>query len=1216
MEWGNLACHKVTIALGFFSRGAEQEHLGGVVLPDLAEDELPLLNFLRDEDAALFIGSGISTWSGLPNWERLLSLLIDRCRALGGRTSNAETALSEQKLTLAADFICEQMTASEIARELRPHLHAPNVRPSSIHKAIAALGVNRFVTTNYDPLLERQMTQQADTRTYLTVTNRNLAELADIQKASADNFIFKIHGDIADAESIVLSDTQYRAIFEDSDNPTRQALETIFLSRPILFLGYSLRDPDLQFILRTLHGRYRGNGGFLWAVMPDLSAEEIGALWRDYRIRAVRYNTKPGLAQNGHADLLRLITALGERHVALSSNSSVIRSSSSLDESVMRYAARNLKRPTERLKVGGYFFHDFQSGRTASELRHLNGRDLSEILQACDEDIVVVGPAGSGKSNSVSEFLFNCADTLLTRLANAQPTQKSEKQKLAIRFDCQAYTGSFQHLLQASVPANLDLGRASDQFQVVLLVDSIDEMPAQYLDDQTWWRDLHGLQASITHPITIYFSRRRDLIPSGELHTLHVEPLSDEVVDGALAEFDLDRKLFSPSFVEQVRTPFLLNLARRMARRGKVPKTPWALLRDFVADCLSKTKGVSDTSALTVALSNLAAATLMLGRETYAYEIFQRHMRDSGVQHETLADELVSVGLLRSEIDRRLRFTHRTLTEFFASRWLQTEWISGRLDLADVLRSFQMDNAVVWASAGMYAERAQELLAAVVDVDASLGVRIAQLAETDRDSIWNAVLPALARCENHSREGWRIADHLDRADVPVAALPNLVLLFDAPNEDISGAAIAKALSYFTDDEVRGVLRDLRSGRFSFNQMNRAGPAIGCRINADLLPDFEEAVAGISPETINAEEKDGGGILHGFREAVENLEEEFVGPMLEWAQRQGDIAQEILVDALWDRAPEHVAKLALGLLARKSKRAVFRVYLWNVHQSPLVPKYSDELCDWLLTGPCRNEDLDADHGDAWSIGLLRSCVDASDEWRQAIRSKERRTADDAALLSVLTPETRQETLRGIFNTVLREGRDPSSLDEGIVRAFDDLESGSFFGEEDILKAIEQFGPKCWRIIEPLWVAPLADEAAMEVTMVDRWISLLQSLDDLDRRNACSLVGRCMDSKGRERLLLRANDAGDVDRDFILQELLMRTPYVTTDALEDATNRRMLELFFENPDQWQTPGAISTERFIEQVVLPFAREKDRDDDFHFALNCLLADAGQRHDRRYTL
>jgi hypothetical protein len=55
---------------------------------DPAETALRL--FLDQPDAVIFVGSGLSLWAGLPNWETLIRRLIDVASAKGSSTQMAE----------------------------------------------------------------------------------------------------------------------------------------------------------------------------------------------------------------------------------------------------------------------------------------------------------------------------------------------------------------------------------------------------------------------------------------------------------------------------------------------------------------------------------------------------------------------------------------------------------------------------------------------------------------------------------------------------------------------------------------------------------------------------------------------------------------------------------------------------------------------------------------------------------------------------------------------------------------------------------------------------------------------------------------------------------------------------------------------------------------------------------------------------------------------
>ena len=103
-------------------------------------------------------------------------------------------------------------------------------------------------------------------------------------------------------------------------------------------------------------------------------------------------------------------------------------------------------------------------------------------------------------------------------------------------------------------------------------------------------------------------------------------------------------------------------------------------------------------------------------------------------------------------------------------------------------------------------------------------------------------------------------------------------------------------------------------------------------------------------------------------------------------------------------------------------------------------------------------------------------------------------------------------------------------------------------------------------------------------------------------------------GRSRILERANDAGDPSRDFILSLIAPRMRITTNDLSADSA-AKLVDLFLVGkvPD-FHSPGAILTERFITEELLPSADMKG-DKAYRRRFEQLLRDAGRSHDRRYA-
>ena len=60
--------------------------------------------------------------------------------------------------------------------------------------------------------------------------------------------IYKIHGSVQNPESIVINKADYQK-FHDKGKYLAAKLMTIFMEYPIIFIGYSISDSDIQAIL-------------------------------------------------------------------------------------------------------------------------------------------------------------------------------------------------------------------------------------------------------------------------------------------------------------------------------------------------------------------------------------------------------------------------------------------------------------------------------------------------------------------------------------------------------------------------------------------------------------------------------------------------------------------------------------------------------------------------------------------------------------------------------------------------------------------------------------------------------------------------------------------------------------------------------------------------------------------------------------------------------
>lgn len=226
----------------------------------------------------LFVGSGISMrYLGLPNWEELLENFAKRInndefvyesyKNKAKRLIDNSNDLLPKVATLIENDFNEIWYSSKDFRNLDSHYlqfikldYSPfkteiaqyiqnkskfvdkYILEIELLKEISKKSLSGVITTNYDQLLEQILDgyqPYIGQQQLLFSTIQGLAE------------IYKIHGCITDPESIIINEKDY-GIFKKHSAYLAAKLMTIFLEYPIIFMGYSISDPNIREILSSI----------------------------------------------------------------------------------------------------------------------------------------------------------------------------------------------------------------------------------------------------------------------------------------------------------------------------------------------------------------------------------------------------------------------------------------------------------------------------------------------------------------------------------------------------------------------------------------------------------------------------------------------------------------------------------------------------------------------------------------------------------------------------------------------------------------------------------------------------------------------------------------------------------------------------------------------------------------------------------------------------
>ena len=153
---------------------------------------------------------------------------------------------------------------SELVREIKEVVHKDR-EPSPILRGLARLRFPIVITTNYDQLYETALTQVAQEQgaranyekcvysPKSTVRTRDCSP----EPSNAPPYLLKIHGDLDQAESIVITDEDYiQFVLRMGDkhpyHPVGKNVLTHLIKWPTLFIGYRLSDYNLRLLFKTL----------------------------------------------------------------------------------------------------------------------------------------------------------------------------------------------------------------------------------------------------------------------------------------------------------------------------------------------------------------------------------------------------------------------------------------------------------------------------------------------------------------------------------------------------------------------------------------------------------------------------------------------------------------------------------------------------------------------------------------------------------------------------------------------------------------------------------------------------------------------------------------------------------------------------------------------------------------------------------------------------
>ena len=180
-------------------------------------------------------------------------------RSCGTRWNSTKTCSRPKARILSFSTTTSRSVPQRRSRSMASYLSREFARatvdftPSPVHEELAQMDIDAVYTTNYDDLLERAFAI-AGRAVLPVITYSDLATRPPVGTVQ----IVKYHGDFAVPETLVLTESQY---FERMTLDTAMdiRLRADALSRSLLFVGYSLSDVNVRYLLFRLNKERSAN---------------------------------------------------------------------------------------------------------------------------------------------------------------------------------------------------------------------------------------------------------------------------------------------------------------------------------------------------------------------------------------------------------------------------------------------------------------------------------------------------------------------------------------------------------------------------------------------------------------------------------------------------------------------------------------------------------------------------------------------------------------------------------------------------------------------------------------------------------------------------------------------------------------------------------------------------------------------------------------------
>lgn len=1050
--------------------------------------------------------------------------------------------------------------------------------------------------------------------------------MATVAHAKHSGFVFKPHGDASDAESIVLTREQYRKLLPQGEwNRALETLKTLMISRPVLYVGFGLRDPDFIYLRDLLANTYEGAVRDHYAILPDMTEQEIDYWRRAYGIHILNYQTTTDSQDKvSHDGLLSALDQLKEQRVKKSNEQGPEAANAEFVLALLRHASSlaRVESANEKIPIGVQY--QCKGTREFSRKHRRNSfRNVDELLVDGPQRTLLVGLPGAGKTLS----LRFAAAKLSKHLQEASMGEEADIKEaiIPVAVDMKQYDGDLWNLVDSTLPVGVSLEQLVNHFKVKIFVDSFNEMPKKYWTDAKYEQDIGKFVKRAQNASLVFASRTSHGISEHDFEVYNLSSIEQELAEKALLDkgFHLDGA-FRREMVDLIRRPFFYRLLQdNKIDVGSSPNPRSVFDRMFEGLSERFRSRFQVSLDLTSILERIAFNTMNAGTEYFNFTSLEaitlgalEGSECEAISAEDVINWFVSEEVLQPLPKRRLAFFHQSVTEFLAASHLASLYEHDPSVLKEVLRFRRWDQALMQIMALLPKEKSSQLLEKILKADQRLALSSCKYLEEDRDQV---IIDVLNKClAKHDARSfynrgleWAIKTDLPLNSSHVPVLRKYVEIGDS----LGGSAIQRLAAILGSDEKPMLLKSLLEGERDYNFLvNGVGKALSKMITRDDLLVIANWVAENSNQTNNVE-----ATTSSIAETLSELPAEEVMDCLAPSFEEGvvsTLAADILCDIARKKRTQAWLDVCFRLLPIEAHHASVAIHF--------VLGFGKRGKGFSLDGIGAKE-LDCvtqliNRGDGFALSALVDICSQSESCARLIEQKAEGIVDlNAALLMYCARPNGTEAVFAAIQSTLDGTISPGAE----LQSLNHIELDWNGQKELFLKVLRSKNKPLIKAVLPNGL-PTEFYTLGDVDFGD-CVDLLDYIqsekashtDDRDWfvDQVASVIGCHCDLRTTRRLIKILSDEESMHRSTVSELIL---PYSENVMLSDMPESAVSYLLAELRGPKRHPltrhliAEVADEDFVQERLLPLLT--DVEDQFQLNLRAVLEYVGQRHGRRY--